>query len=85
MSMEEFRGVMSGMGGLKDGSLEEKAILYDDNGRGVMEFSPTFKVAKDATIKGGTFKESNQIPPQILKIKSPLRNALQSPVSILKP
>jgi hypothetical protein len=54
--MEEFRvGVLSEMGDLKDGSLEEKAILYDDNGRVVMEFFPTFKVAKDTTIKGVTF------------------------------
>lgn len=35
--------------------MEEKAILYDDNGRVVMEFFPTFKVAKDTTIKGVTF------------------------------
>ncbi len=36
-------------------SLQGKAILYDDEGRAVLEFSSTFKVAKDAIIRGITF------------------------------
>lgn len=39
-------------------TLKGKATLYDDLGRLVMEFVSTFKIAKDAQIKGIAFEDS---------------------------
>ncbi len=44
-------------------NLQGRAILYDDEGRRVMDFSSTFKIARDATIRGVSFKETKQTPP----------------------
>ena len=37
-------------------NLRGKATLYDDEGRAVLEFSSTFKVARDSTLKAVSFK-----------------------------
>jgi len=38
-------------------TLKGRATVYDDEERAVMEFSSTFKIAKDTTIKGVIFKD----------------------------
>ena len=40
-------------------NLQGTAILYDDEGRAVLEFSSTFKVAKDSGIRGVSFSASD--------------------------
>ena len=37
-------------------TLKGRATVYDDEERAVMEFSSTFKIAKDTTVKGVIFK-----------------------------
>jgi hypothetical protein len=37
--------------------LKGRATVYDDEERAVMEFSSTFRIARDATIKGIIFKD----------------------------
>ena len=39
----------------EDRVLKGRAIVYDENDRAVMEFSSTFKIAKDTRIQGITF------------------------------
>ena len=36
-------------------NLHGKVILYDDEGRAMLEFSSAFKVAKDSVIRGVSF------------------------------
>ena len=43
-------------------NLQGKALLYDDEGRAVLEFSSNFKVAKDATVGGITFGAPDSVP-----------------------
>jgi acyl-CoA thioesterase len=44
----------------RDGrNLQGTAILYDDEGRVVLEFSSTFKVAKESVIRGVSFSGSD--------------------------
>ncbi len=44
----------------RDGrNLQGTAILYDDEGRAVLEFSSAFKVAKDSVIRGVSFGGSD--------------------------
>jgi len=38
-------------------TLKGRATVYDDEERAVMEFSSTFKIARDTTIKGVIFKD----------------------------
>jgi len=38
-------------------TLKGRATVYDDEERAVMEFSSTFKIAKDTTVKGVIFKD----------------------------
>jgi uncharacterized protein (TIGR00369 family) len=42
-------------------NLQGKAILYDDEERAVLEFSSTFKVAKDSVIRGVSFDGSDSL------------------------
>ncbi len=44
-------------------NLRGRAILYDEEGRSVLEFSSAFKVARDAAIRGVTFESDGQTPP----------------------
>jgi len=40
--------------------LKGKAILYDEEGRAVLEFRSTFKIARDARIRAITYKDEEE-------------------------